>query len=148
MLTSIWISSISVALVGKVWIDMVWGSTVSAVHGLVNERVLVVADTIGAVVEAEVAVVWVDEASSVQGCNSRLRVFVGLEMCKSNVSLYTLNLSIKYLVKLDKSVSNTLPVKFTILYQVGREPWSSGYGSRLTFQRSWVRIPAPDTGWT
>ena len=30
----------------------------------------------------------------------------------------------------------------------GREPWSSGYGSRLTFQRSWVRIPAPDTGWT
>ena len=31
---------------------------------------------------------------------------------------------------------------------LGREPWSSGYGSRLTFQRSWVRIPAPDTGWT
>ena len=30
----------------------------------------------------------------------------------------------------------------------GREPWSSGYGSRPTFQRSWVRIPAPDTGWT
>ena len=26
------------------------------------------------------------------------------------------------------------------------EPWSSGYGRRLTFQRSWVRIPAPDTG--
>ena len=37
-----------------------------------------------------------------------------------------------------------------VLYQrnVGREPWSSGYGRRLTFQRSWVRIPAPDTGWT
>ena len=31
---------------------------------------------------------------------------------------------------------------------IGREPWSSGYGSRLTFQRSWVQIPAPDTGWT
>ena len=75
---------------------MVWGSTVSAVHALVNERVLVVADTIGAVVEAEVAVVWVDEASSVQGCNSLLRVVVGLELCTSNVSL---NLSIKYLVK-------------------------------------------------
>ena len=30
----------------------------------------------------------------------------------------------------------------------GREPWSSGYGKRLTFQRSWVRIPAPYTGWT
>ena len=30
----------------------------------------------------------------------------------------------------------------------GLEPWSSGYGRRLTFQRSWVRIPAPDIGWT
>ena len=31
---------------------------------------------------------------------------------------------------------------------VVREPWSSGYGRRLTFQRSWVWFPAPDTGWT
>ena len=30
----------------------------------------------------------------------------------------------------------------------GREPWSSGYGKRLTFQRSWVWILAPYTGWT
>ena len=30
----------------------------------------------------------------------------------------------------------------------GREPWSSGYGKRLTFRRLWVRIPAPYTGWT
>ena len=30
----------------------------------------------------------------------------------------------------------------------GREPWSSGKGKRLTFRRSWVRIPAPYTGWT
>ena len=30
----------------------------------------------------------------------------------------------------------------------GREPWSSGYGRRLMFQMSWVRIPAPYTGWT
>ena len=30
----------------------------------------------------------------------------------------------------------------------GREPWSSGFGKRLTFQRLWVRIPAPYTGWT
>ena len=29
-----------------------------------------------------------------------------------------------------------------------RKPWSSGYGKRLTFRRSWVRIPAPYTGWT
>ena len=32
--------------------------------------------------------------------------------------------------------------------QIGREPWSSGYGRRLMFQRSWVQIPAPYTGWT
>ena len=30
----------------------------------------------------------------------------------------------------------------------GRDPWSSGYGRRLTFQRSWVWIPGPYTGWT
>ena len=32
--------------------------------------------------------------------------------------------------------------------QVPFKPWSSGKGKRLTFQRSWVRIPAPYTGWT
>ena len=30
----------------------------------------------------------------------------------------------------------------------GHEPWSSGYGMRLMFWRSWVWIPAPYTGWT
>ena len=30
----------------------------------------------------------------------------------------------------------------------GWEPWSSGYGRRLIIRRSWVRIPAPNTGWT
>ena len=29
-----------------------------------------------------------------------------------------------------------------------REPWSSGYGWRLMFERSWVWIPAPYHGWT
>ena len=33
-----------------------------------------------------------------------------------------------------------------LLYK--KKSWSSGYGRRLMFQRSWVRIPAPDTGWT
>ena len=28
------------------------------------------------------------------------------------------------------------------------EPWSSGYGKRLTFWRSWVRILEQYTGWT
>ena len=31
---------------------------------------------------------------------------------------------------------------------IKKEPWSSGYGKRLSFQRSWIRIPAPYTGWT
>ena len=31
---------------------------------------------------------------------------------------------------------------------LGRETWSSGYGRRLMFQRSRVRIPAPYIGWT
>ena len=30
----------------------------------------------------------------------------------------------------------------------GWEPWSSGYGRRLMFRRSWVRIPAAYTGWS
>ena len=34
------------------------------------------------------------------------------------------------------------------LTQITIKPWSSGYGRRLTFWRSWVRIPAPYTEWT
>ena len=31
---------------------------------------------------------------------------------------------------------------------LGWEPWSCGYGRRLMFQRSWIRIPGPyTTGW-
>ena len=30
---------------------------------------------------------------------------------------------------------------------MGWQPRSSGYGRRLTFLRSWVRIPAQDTRW-
>ena len=33
-------------------------------------------------------------------------------------------------------------------FPLRQEPWSSGYGRRLMFQRSWVQIPAPYTGWT
>ena len=43
-----------------------------------------------------------------------------------------------------KLSSNALFVK-----NVGtKEPWSSGYGRRLVFLRSWIRIPAPYTGWS
>ena len=31
---------------------------------------------------------------------------------------------------------------------LGWEPWSNGYGKRLTGRRLWVRILAPYTGWT
>ena len=31
---------------------------------------------------------------------------------------------------------------------LGREPWASGYGSRLMFKRMWVKIPALAIGWT
>ena len=38
--------------------------------------------------------------------------------------------------------------KFSLTISVcGREPWSSGYGRRLTLWRSWVRIPVPYTRW-
>ena len=30
---------------------------------------------------------------------------------------------------------------------LGREPWSIGYGRRLVYRKSWVRIPALHTGW-
>ena len=29
-----------------------------------------------------------------------------------------------------------------------QEPWYSGYGRIIVFRRSWVRIPAPYTGWS
>ena len=38
-----------------------------------------------------------------------------------------------------------LPQKTNDKLETGREPWSSGYGRRLT---SWVQIPALDSGWT
>ena len=43
------------------------------------------------------------------------------------------------------SLENEIDLK---LLQSGQEPWSSGYGKRLTFQRLWVRILAQYTGWT
>ena len=45
---------------------------------------------------------------------------------------------IKYCLKITK-VNNE---------RVGRKPWSSGYGRRLMFWRSWIWIPVPYTGWT
>ena len=31
---------------------------------------------------------------------------------------------------------------------IAREPWSGGYGKRLTYRRLWVWIQVPYTGWT
>ena len=38
--------------------------------------------------------------------------------------------------------------KVQVMCPLGWEPWSSGYVRRLMFQKLWVRIPAPYTGWT
>ena len=35
-----------------------------------------------------------------------------------------------------------------VLLLLGRESWFSGYGWRLAFERSWIRIPVLYTGWT
>ena len=40
------------------------------------------------------------------------------------------------------------PCQHANLQTGGREPWSSGYGKRLTFQRMWVQILALHTAWT
>ena len=46
-----------------------------------------------------------------------------------------------YLLTFYKRADSTFNTK-------GREPWSSGYGWHLNFERLWVQIPAPYTGWT
>ena len=47
----------------------------------------------------------------------------------------------------DKSGNERFPKSNLTLFG-GWVPWPSVYGRRLVFKRSWVQIPAPDTGWT
>ena len=58
----------------------------------------------------------------------------------------------KSLWLIKKTLVHQLCSKLTLekvtYYEHGREPWSSGYEKRLTFQRLWVRFPAQYTGWT
>ena len=44
--------------------------------------------------------------------------------------------------------STSKKFEFSKFNVFGREPWYSGYGRRLMFERSWVQILAPYTGWT
>ena len=44
-----------------------------------------------------------------------------------------------------KMLQTNYPFKILIVF--GREPWSSGYGTRLVSWWLWVRIPAPHAGW-
>ena len=60
--------------------------------------------------------------------------------------LFLANSITNKLKKLYQVVGLILP-RYLIIFFLGREPWSSGYGWRLMFERSWVRIPAPNTGW-
>ena len=61
---------------------------------------------------------------------------------KSNVNYVSLDLW-----RLGSAGLNPIENRFNVNLH-GREPWSSGYGRRLTYRRSWVRIPVPYTGWT
>ena len=53
----------------------------------------------------------------------------------------------KFVVKYNSS-HKVIDEPFIRLATNGREPWSSGYGRRLTILRSWVRILVPYIGWT
>ena len=57
------------------------------------------------------------------------------------------NMSRRKYVPSKKCPSKKCPSK-NVPVPLGREPWSSGYGRQLMFERSWVRILAPYTGWT
>ena len=50
-------------------------------------------------------------------------------------------------VKIWTPVRRSMGQMLQNLFDVEREPWSSGYGRRLMFQSLWVRILAPYTGW-
>ena len=60
----------------------------------------------------------------------------------------------KPLRSLTRSLKSKLGMAFSCgqwhktFLMMGGKPWSSGYGKRLVFQRPWVRIPSPYTGWT
>ena len=49
---------------------------------------------------------------------------------------------------IDLATNNRIRICLKTRVHFGREPWSSGYGWRLMFERSWVRIPALYTGRT
>ena len=59
-----------------------------------------------------------------------------------------------FLISITCDLKQNISVRFiafnltTFSIQTNYLNWSSGYGWRLTFQRSWVRIPVPYTGWT
>ena len=57
-------------------------------------------------------------------------------------------LLLKSLVTLPLGLNLVKPIlEATTLPTTVPGPWSSGYGKRLSFRRSWVRIVAPYTGW-
>ena len=46
-----------------------------------------------------------------------------------------------------KAVRRTIDKELKVKATMGREPWSSGYGRRLVYWRSWGRIPTNDVFW-
>ena len=51
------------------------------------------------------------------------------------------------MITLDIQFSSKSIQTYYLVKLLEQESWSSGYGRRLMFQRSWVQIPALYTGW-
>ena len=66
--------------------------------------------------------------NSIESLSSILFVFLPLFFCQSGPLFHLFSLSSNNILQ-------------------GWKPWSSGYGRRLMFWRTWVWIPAPYTGW-
>ena len=86
---------------------------------------------------------WVWQKNILTNPNSS-EIMIPFKMNKASTIVVLLAF---YLTLVSTSLSDGDNVKGKNI-NLGLEPWSSGYGRRLMFWRSWVRIPAPYTGWT
>ena len=95
-------------------------------------------------------VLWYLKRPRCQLCHnhcSRRKILFWLLLCKmlsTNLKIidYQINWAINW------HVFSLLIFSSNLSIFLSSQSWSSGYGRRLMFQRSWVRIPAPYTGWT
>ena len=80
-------------------------------------------------------------------------------LCNTYLGLHSICIPSCFILNILRSiyfsleVCNTylgVPPNDTVVHhtKISFEPWSSGWGRRFVIRRLWVRIPAPDTGWT